>query len=189
MPSAGISLTHSHLTTRRFAQTGGSKMHRHSLINMSVMTVVGLGLLSGNALAQQKSLKEQLVGTWTLASVVEVYQDGRKENPWGPAVKGAVSFDGNGKVLLMIIGADLPAPSGKPQESGRMVVAYFGTYAVDEAAKTVTYTAERATNSNFDGLARKASVTLNGDELLQTSASITTPQGTFTPNLVFKRAK
>jgi hypothetical protein len=70
-----------------------------------------------------------------------------------------------------------------------MVVAYFGTYSVDEAAKTVTYTAERATTPSFDGLARKASVTVNGDELMQASAAITTPQGTFTPNLVFKRAK
>ena len=166
-------------------------MNRCNLVGLSDIAVIamGLSLLSSNALAQQKSLKEQLVGTWTLASVVEVYQDGRRENPWGPAVKGAVSFDGNGKVLLMIIGTDLPAPSGKPQESSRMVVAYFGTYSVDEAAKTVTYTAERATTPTFDGLARQASVTLNGDELRQTSASIATPQGTMTPNLIFKRAK
>jgi hypothetical protein len=166
-------------------------MNPHNRLGLSViaMTAIGLSLLPGNAQAQQKSLKEQLVGTWTLVSVTEVYQDGRKENPWGSAVKGSVSFDGNGKVLFMIIGADLPAPSGKPQESSRMVVAYFGTYLVDEAAKTVTYTAERATTPSFDGLARKASVTLNGDELMQASASIMTPQGTFTPNLVFKRAK
>jgi Lipocalin-like domain len=120
-------------------------MNRSNPVRLSVIALIamGLGLLSSNALAQQKSLKEQLVGTWTLVSVVEVHQDGRRENPWGPAVKGAVSFDGNGKVLLMIIGADLPAPSGKPQESSRMVVAYFGTYSVDEVAKTATYTAER----------------------------------------------
>jgi hypothetical protein len=121
--------------------------------------------------------------------VTDVYQDGRKEKSWGPAVKGAVSFDGNGNVMLMIIGADLPNPSGKPQESSRMVVAYFGTYSVDEAAKTVTYTAKRATTPSFDGLARKASITVNGDELVQTSASITTPQGTFNPNIIFQRAK
>jgi len=128
-------------------------MNKYNLLGLSpiAMAAMGLALLSSNALAEQKSLKEQLVGTWTLVSVVEVHQDGRRENPWGPAVKGAVSFDGNGRVLLMIIGADLPAPSGKPQESSRMVVAYFGTYSVDEAAKTVTYTAERATTPNFDG--------------------------------------
>jgi hypothetical protein len=164
-------------------------MNRPNILSLSAITALGLAMLPGGAFAQQKALKEQLVGTWTLVSVSEVYQDGRKETPWGPAVKGAVSFDGNGKVTLMIIGADLPNPSGKPQESSRQVVAYFGTYSVDEAAKTVTYTAERATIPGFDGLARKASVTLSGDELMQASAPITTPQGTFTPNLVFKRAK
>lgn len=89
-------------------------MNRRNILSLSVITAFGLAMLTGNAMAQQKSLKEQLVGTWTLVSVSEVYQDGRKENPWGPAVKGTVSFDGNGKVTLMIIGADLPNPSGKP---------------------------------------------------------------------------
>jgi hypothetical protein len=159
------------------------------LIGLSAIMVVGLSLLSHNALGQQKSLKEQLVGTWTLASVADVYQDGRRENSWGPAVKGAVSFDGSGHVMVIIIGANLSAASTKPQESKRMVVAYVGTYSVDEAAKTVTYTAERATDPSFDGRARKASVTLNGDELVQVSAPITTPQGTFNPNIVWKRAK
>ena len=136
--------------------------------------------------AQQKSLKEQVIGTWNIVSVEEVYPDGRKETPWGPNMKGAVSFDPQGKVLLMIIGADLPTPSGKPQEAARQVVAYFGTYSVDEGAKTITYTAERATIPAFDGLARKATVTVTGDELMQSSAPVSGPQGTFTPHLVMR---
>jgi Lipocalin-like domain len=164
-------------------------MNHFNILSLSAITALGLAMLPGNALAQQKSLKDQLLGPWTLVSVTEVHQDGRKDTPWGPAVKGAVNFDSTGKFTFMIIGADLPNPSGKPQESQRMVVAYFGTYSVDEAAKTVTYAAERATTPNFDGLARKASVTVNGDDLVQASAAIPTPQGSFIPNLVFKRAK
>jgi hypothetical protein len=69
-------------------------MKRYSLISLSAISAgVGLSLLSHNAPGQQKSLKEQLVGTWTLASVADVYSDGRRENSWGPAVKGAVSFE------------------------------------------------------------------------------------------------
>ena len=141
------------------------------------------------ATAQPQSLKEQVIGTWHIVSVEEVYPDGRTDRPWGPNMKGAVSFDPNGKVLLMIIGGDLPTPSGKPQESARQVVAYFGTYSVDDGAKTITYTAERATIPAFDGLARKATVTVTGDELRQSSAPVTGPQGTFTPQLVMRRAK
>jgi Lipocalin-like domain len=164
-------------------------MNRRHILSLSAITALGLALLPTGAVSQQKSLKDQLLGPWTLVSVTEVQQDGKKETPWGPAVKGAVNFESNGKFTFMIIGADLPNPSGKPQESQRMVVAYFGTYLVDEAAKTVTYTAERATEPRFDGLARKASVTVNGDELMQASAAIAGPQGTFIPNLVFRRAK
>jgi lipocalin-like protein len=163
-------------------------MNRRNIFGLFIIAVCGLSLLAANALSQSKSLKDQLIGTWTLVSVVEVYQDGRKENPWGPAVKGAVSFDPKGNVTLAIIGGDVTNPSGKPNEAARQVVAYFGKYVVDEAAKTVTYTAERATEPSFDGLARKASVTVEGDELKQASAPITAPRGTFTPNLVFKRA-
>jgi hypothetical protein len=141
------------------------------------------------AAAQQKSLKEQVIGTWQIVSVEEVYPDGHKETPWGPNMKGAVSFDPQGKVLLMMIGADLPTPSGKPQEAARMVVASFGTSSVDEGAKTITYTAERATIPAFDGLARKATVTVTGEELRQSSAPVTGPQGTFTPQLVMRRAQ
>jgi hypothetical protein len=164
-------------------------MNGRKLLALSAIVAGILWSLPADVTAQQRSLKQQLIGTWNLVSVTEVFQDGRKENPWGPNVKGAVTFDPNGKMLFMIIGADLPSPSGKPQESSRMVVAYFGTYSVDEAARTVTYTAERATTPNFDGLPRKASVTITGDELVQQSAPITTPQGTFTPNLVLRRAK
>jgi hypothetical protein len=146
--------------------------------------------LTTPAFAQQKSLKDELPGSfWKLESVSEVYPDGRTEHPWGPNLTGAISFSPNGKFMLTILGADLATPAGKPQESSRQVVAYFGTYAVDDAAHTVTYTAERATIPVFDGLARKASVTVNGDELTQIASPVTGPQGAFTPHLVLKRVK
>src|SRR5215470_15936607 len=67
------------------------------------------------AAAQQKSLKEQVIGTWNIVSVEEVYPDGRKETPWGPNMEGAVSFDQNGKLLLRIIGGDRPNPRASPR--------------------------------------------------------------------------
>jgi hypothetical protein len=39
-------------------------MNRRSILGLSMMTALGLALLPGNAVSQQKSLKEQLVGTW-----------------------------------------------------------------------------------------------------------------------------
>ena len=43
-------------------------MYRRSIISISAMTMLGLAFVSSTAVAQQKSLKEQLVGTWTLVS-------------------------------------------------------------------------------------------------------------------------
>jgi len=43
-------------------------MNRRCILSISAMTALGLALLPGSAVAQQKSLKETLVGTWTLVS-------------------------------------------------------------------------------------------------------------------------
>jgi hypothetical protein len=43
-------------------------MNRRSILSISAMTVLALAVLPGSAVAQQKTLKDQLVGTWTLVS-------------------------------------------------------------------------------------------------------------------------
>lgn len=116
-------------------------------------------------------LKDQILGVWSLTTVSDVHSDGRKENPWGPTVKGAASFDNKGRFTWIIIGADL-APSGRSQVSSRMAPAYFGAYTVDEASKTVTYTLEGSTAPQFDGVVRKGVVSITGSEMKHVSAPI-----------------
>ena len=43
-------------------------MNRRSILSISAMTTIALATMTGNAIAQQKSLKEQLVGIWTAIS-------------------------------------------------------------------------------------------------------------------------
>jgi hypothetical protein len=43
-------------------------MKRRSILSISAMTVLGLALLPSSIVAQQGTLKQQLVGTWTLVS-------------------------------------------------------------------------------------------------------------------------
>ena len=43
-------------------------MHRRNMLSISAITALGLALMPGNAVSQQKSLKDQLVGAWTLVS-------------------------------------------------------------------------------------------------------------------------
>src|SRR5262249_20098333 len=41
--------------------------------------------LSGIAVAEQRSAREQIVGAWTLVSVTSEMDDGKKGEPFGPA--------------------------------------------------------------------------------------------------------
>ena len=43
-------------------------MKRRNILGLSLITALGLALLPSSAVSQQKSLKDQLVGTWTLVS-------------------------------------------------------------------------------------------------------------------------
>jgi hypothetical protein len=156
---------------------------------LSVLALLGIGALASNATAQQPSLAQQLIGTWSVVSVADVYDNGNKVEDWGAKVGGAASFDGNGHFTYMLIGSDLDKPSGSPRVSSRFVVAYYGKYTVDEANKTITYSAERSTYPGFDGGTRQASVILDGDQMTQNSRLIGTPRGGFVPQVVFKRAK
>ena len=43
-------------------------MKRRNVLKIFAVTLLGFAVLASNAVAQQKSLKEQLVGAWTLVS-------------------------------------------------------------------------------------------------------------------------
>ena len=59
-------------------------MNRRNVLTLCVIAASGIVLLPSAAVGQQKSLKEQLVGAWTLVSAVDILPDGSKSEPWGP---------------------------------------------------------------------------------------------------------
>jgi hypothetical protein len=79
-------------------------MNRRSILNLSAIAAVGLALLSGSSFAQQKSLKEQLVGTWMLVSFDSFYGSGTKvPNMEGSDLKGQLIFTDNGHMSNQMI--------------------------------------------------------------------------------------
>lgn len=116
---------------------------------------------------------KDLVGTWTLVSVVTEL-DGRRFDTYGPNAKGLLVFDANGRYSIMFIAAHLPKfasgnrSSGTAEECKAVVAgsfAHFGTYVVDEADKSFTFQIERGTFPNWDGKHNKRSFVIVGDEL------------------------
>jgi Lipocalin-like domain len=172
-------------------------MNRRDTLAMTTTALVCLavGLSASDALAQQKSLKEQLVGTWTLVSSDQVRPDGTKLRQFGSDPKGINVFDANGRFFVMIASADnlQIASNGRSQknfeEDGLIVesIAYYGTYTVNEDVKAISLHLDASTFPNQAGTDQKRTITsLTADELKYSSpAAISGVQ----VHQVWKRAK
>ena len=120
-------------------------MNRRSMLITSVPMVLAAALLPSSVVAQEKSLKDQLVGTWIFVSAQDVKPDGTKVDPWGPNPKGVAMYDAKGRFTFMIMRSDLPkfASNNRAQataEEGKAVaqgmIAFYGTYTVNDGVLT-----------------------------------------------------
>ncbi len=158
------------------------------LLNVSAVAALGLAVFTSSVVAQQKPLKEQVVGTWSIKSVFDQYEDGKKEATFGAAVKGSLSFDGNGQFMWTIIGEKrAEMKTDDPRRPDAFIVAYIGTYAVD--GNVIKMHAERSHYSARDGADMTFKVTGSGDALTLEGSSRKDQKGTFTPQLDVVRAK
>ena len=174
-------------------------------MNRPIKLFAGIILLASavdsSAFAQQPTerLKEQLVGTWDLVSTYAVRQDGsRLHDPFGPNPSGRYMLDATGRFSYMIYGsgrlkfASNNRREGTPEENKATVqgvIAFYGTYTVDESARTVTWHVERCTFPNWEGSDRKTIVTLNADDLSYTADPISSAAGPYAPHVTWKRAR
>jgi hypothetical protein len=154
-------------------------MNRRATLAMTTTALVCLtvGLPASESIAQQRSLKEQLVGTWTLVSSDQVLPDGSKSKQFGSNPKGTNVFDANGRFFVMIQSADNSKiaskdPSGSEtnsDEAGWLIVesiAYYGTYTVDETERVAALHLEASTFPNENGTDQKRTITsLDASEL------------------------
>ena len=171
-------------------------MNRRDVLSVSAATVLGLTMMPGSAVSQQKTLKEQLVGNWTFVSSIDTNRDGTKTDRFGPNAKGLVMFDASGRFSFLISRANIPkfavnnVNQGTAEENKAVVqgmIAYFGTWSVDEASKVLTTNIEAGSFPNLNGGNQKRNITsLTADELKYTNPSTTT--GT-SSDVVWRRAR
>jgi hypothetical protein len=170
-----------------------SRLSTFTLITLALL-FVGVALPSGDAVGQEKTLKEQLVGTWTYVSVDTIRPDGSRVPMYGPNPTGLAVFDSNGRYILMTARSGQPKfasnnrTEGTPEEYKAVVqgsIAHFGRYAVNEADKTITFHIETSTFPNWNGAEQKRPFILTGDILKWTTAASSGGSA----EVVLKRAK
>jgi Lipocalin-like domain len=135
-------------------------------ITPAIATVAALVSTSG------ASAQATLVGSWIQVSNT-TERDGKTIDNFGPSPKGVLIFTSDGRFAAISMRADLPKfassrENATAEESLSVVkgsLAYFGSYTVNVADKTIVSQIEGATFPNWTGTTQKRSFTLSGDQL------------------------
>jgi hypothetical protein len=168
-------------------------MSRKSLI--VAMICLTLPLLASRTAMSQPATK-QFVGTWTLVSIRYVHPNGSVIEPFGPHARGMLVFDG-ARFATQVMAANLPKFAsnnrmvGTPREYEAIshgVVAYFGTYTLNEVDRILTLHIDRSSFPNWERTDQVRKFEFVGDELRYTAAS-STANPAESAQLVWKRAR
>jgi len=122
------------------------------------ITMLGSYVMIQGAVGQQRPLKEQLAGTWTLVSWEQTNADGSKLQQFGIAF-----FDAIGHYIISVMRSDrasyqidnfgqiaqITAEESKATALG--TITYFGTYSVSEADRTIAIHVEASSFPNWNG--------------------------------------
>jgi hypothetical protein len=140
--------------------------------------------LSAVAAAAQPatSLKNQIVGSWNFVVAEVTASDGKKSFPFGETPKGILIFTADGRFAQIHVAADVPKiasnnrMTGTPEEYAGIMkrsLSVFGTYAVDEANKTVTYNIASSSFPNWEGEAQTRVIDkLTAEEFVNTNPNV-----------------
>jgi Lipocalin-like domain len=171
-------------------------MKRRLSGRVSVAMVAAVTSLPGT-LSAQHSLKDQLLGAWSLVTVIGEGPDGSKVEVFGADPKGIIIFTGEGFFSLFQSNAEVPKIAANdrakatPEEATavlRASIAYYGTYSVNEGEKTLSVRVDGSTFANLVGgpEQRRIITSITSEELRFTNPR--TPAG-ITLQTVWKRAK
>ena len=149
-------------------------MKSANLLRISAITAWGIALMTSAVVGQPaKSDKERFIGVWTLVSLTSG-EGANQTMPYGPNPKGTMMADANGRFSITVVRSDLPKfasnnrMSGTPEENKAIVqgiIAYFGTYSIDEATHVLTVNIEGSTFPNFAGGTQTRILSFDGDEV------------------------
>ena len=152
-----------------------------------ILAVLAIALAGGQAAAQQKSLRDQIVGTWNFGVAEVIAPDGKKSFPFGETPKGVLIFTADGHFAQIHVASDVPKIAsgnrltGTPEEYAaimRRSISVFGDYSVNEEKKTVTYKIVSASYPNWQGETQERSIDkLTAGEFVNTNHNVAGGRG------------
>jgi hypothetical protein len=167
-------------------------MMRAGLVGLSLVIAAALLSVPQRAVSQQASLKQQLVGTWTLVSIIATDKAGNKSDRRGPNPKGLFILEANGYYSILTARADIPnfavdnINQGTAEEYKATMMGFFanvGTWTLDEATKVITTNVQAGSFPNLNGHTQTRVISsLTADELRYvngTSVSATSDEATW----------
>jgi hypothetical protein len=147
---------------------------------LSTTAALTLSLLPISAIGQQQSLKEQLVGTWVLVSWQQTKADGNTFQQFGANPKGIAFFDIGGRYVITVMRSDrakyandnytqiTQATAEENRATAQGTITYFGTYSVNEPARSIAIHVEASSFPNWNGTDQKRFFALSDDHLTLT---------------------
>jgi Lipocalin-like domain len=146
---------------------------------ISALTILaGLTVASSGKAA---TLADELVGTWAVTEAATHEANGATSYPYGRSPKGTLIFTKDGYFAQIMSAGDIPKFASNNRTNGtadeykavvQKSLAFFGTYSVDEATKSITYKVEASTFPNWDGSTQVRSiVVLNANEFVYRNPS------------------
>jgi hypothetical protein len=152
--------------------------------------------MMSNAVEQSaRTDKERLIGSWILVSLTS--GEGAPQSlPYGPDPQGTMMVDANGRFSIAVVRSDLPEfasnnrMTGTPEENKAVVqgvIAYFGTYTIEEATHVLTVHVEGSTFPNFAGGTQTRILSFNGED--EVTYFNPTPSMGGTAKVTYRRAK
>jgi hypothetical protein len=140
-------------------------------INVLCLSATALVLLPAGAMAQQKTLKEQIQGPWSLASCNSTTPKGEKAPYCVSNPRGILILAGNGNYAWTVIAG------GRKDVNAPGVADNFGTWSVNEADKTLAFHIVEGINPATEGRDVKLNISLNGEGELKIAGDLSIPGG------------
>ena len=169
-------------------------MKYRGVISKCIATAFGLPLLAGGAVGQQQSLREQLIGTWTVVSWEQKKADGTRLELYGAHPVGIAFFDAGGRYIITVMQSDRAryasntlrqGTAEENKETADGTITYFGTYSLSETDRVMAIHVDGSSFPNWNGADLKRIVAITGDQLILT---VPIPGGE-SVDVVWKRAK